>query len=137
MDLLREYIKELLSEQAQDLEQVVWKFRKEMESKMGWDSNQGCFTNQCHRVSRQLVKRLREAGFDAHEVEGTYYGASDEFMAANEEYDQGYGEFFHWWTEADGKIIDVTADQFHPGRESAYRVVITDIDDDEDYGSRV
>ena len=136
MNLLREYTRELLIEQAQDLEQVVWQFREEMESKMGWDSNQGCFTNQCHRMSRHLVKRLKEAGLDAREVEGTYYGASDEFVTAHEEHDQGYGEFFHWWVEADGKIIDVAADQFHPGREDAYRVVITD-PGDEDYGGRV
>ncbi|MBN86879.1 MAG: hypothetical protein CL885_05080 [Dehalococcoidia bacterium] len=134
MNLLGEYIRELLIEQTQDLEQVVWQFRKEMESKMGWDSNQGCFANQCHRMTRPLVKRLKEAGFDAHEVEGTYYGASDEFVAAHEEHDGGYGEFFHWWIELDGKIIDVTADQFHPGRESAYRVVIVDKWDTDDYG---
>ncbi len=134
MSLLLEYMRELLIEQAQDLEQVVWQFRKEMESKMGWDSSQGCFTNQCHRMSRQLVKRLKEAGFDAREVEGTYYGASDEFVTAHEEHDQGYGEFFHWWVEADGKIIDVAADQFHPGRESDYRVVIIDKWDTDDYG---
>jgi len=70
-------------------------------------------------MTRPLVKRLKAAGFNAHEQEGTYYGASEDFVAAHEEDDKGFGAFFHWWVEANGKIIDVTADQFHPGRERA------------------
>ena len=125
MKLLREYIRTLLTGQDQSLEQIVSQFREEMEAKYDWKNTKGCFSGKCWKMTTPLVQRLNQAGISAREKEGMYYGASDEYVSIEPE-NYGDGEYPHWWVETDTNIIDVTADQFHPGREDQYRVVITD-----------
>ena len=140
MNLLREYIRELNLEQDQSLEQVVYQFRSELEKDWDWDGDRGCFRGQCSTVSGELVERLKDNGIDAMRVNGSYLEPSEDYepdmgMWAQEDIDQyyedkEYGDIpvaNHWWVESQGKIIDVTADQFHPGEEQDYRVVIVSI----------
>jgi hypothetical protein len=137
MSLLREYIRVLLIEQNQTLEQVVQQFREELEREWDWEGDRGCFKGMCSTISGELVERLKENGINASRVNGSYVEPSEDYepdmsMWDQEDIDQYYEDkeygdipaVNHWWVEAQGKIIDVTADQFHPGEESDYRIVM-------------
>ena len=137
MKHLRQYIRQILFENRQDLEMIVSQFRDELESEWDWEGDKGCFKGGCSTISSELVERLKENGIDALRVNGQYLDPSEDYEPDMEMWDQEdiwqyeedreYGEIpaaNHWWVEANGKILDVTADQFHPGEEQDYRVVI-------------
>ncbi len=137
MRQLRQYIRNILFENRQDLEMVVSQFRDELESEWDWEGDRGCFRGMCSTVSGELVERLKENGINAFRVNGQYLDPSEDYEPDMDMWDQDdidqyyedieYGEIpaaNHWWVEANGKILDVTADQFHPGEEQDYRVVI-------------
>ena len=137
MKHLRQYIRNILFENRQDLEMIVSQFREELESYWEWEGDKGCFKGMCSTVSGELVERLKENGIDAFRVNGQYLDPSEDYEPDMDAWDQDYIDKYyedreygdippanHWWVEADGKILDVTADQFHPGEEEDYRVVI-------------
>ena len=137
MKLLRQYIRRMLLENKQDLNSTVLQFREELEKDWEWEGDRGCFRGMCSTISGELVERLKKNGIDAFRVNGQYLEPSEEFEPDMDMWDQEdidqyyedkeYGDIppaNHWWVEADGKILDVTADQFHPDEEEDYRVVI-------------
>ena len=109
------------------LAKLVWQFREEQEDWYEWLEDKSCFREQCLCLADLLAKFLREHGFpDAHRA-GGYYGEGPE----KGEYLQVGRHGLHWWVETQDKIIDITCDQFHPGEEDDWRVVITDLNDPE------
>lgn len=148
MKLLRETIRRLIAENQQDLDTIVMQFREELEENWDWSGDRGCFRGMCSSISGELVERLKENGIEAHRVNGRYLDPSEDYEPDMSQWDQEdiwqynedieYGEIpsaNHWWVEANGKILDVTADQFHPGEEEYYRVVISPVESSMNYGA--
>lgn len=106
----------------------VLPFRKKMEKYYDWKYDKSCFKNTCQSVSRELEDYLKKLGYNAKRVGGYYYPSDEWFEKYNEPYEDG--RWKHWWVVVDNKyIVDVTADQFHPGEEREYRIVVTDKND--------
>jgi hypothetical protein len=58
---------------------------------------------RCHDASQELARRLHKAGISAQVVAGKFKMPESRSLHP------------HWWVEADGLIIDPTADQFQIG----------------------
>ena len=142
MKQLRQYIRQiLLTEATNDLEKLVQQFRNRLENYNDWEDDKACFAGTCSSVSEELTQFLISNGvLDAERINGFYLDASDDYEPNMDYWDQEdiwkynedieYGDIppaNHWWVQAQGMIIDVTADQFHPNEESDYRVVIVPI----------
>jgi hypothetical protein len=82
------------------------------------------FRGICQSSAKLLTEFLQQRGISGQRVGGYYCGASEKFFKEMGE-PIGDGKWKHWWVEVDGVIIDTTADQFHPGEEEEYRVVLT------------
>ena len=65
MNHLRQYIRNILFENRQDLEMIVSQFRDELESEWDWEGDRGCFRGMCSTVSGELVQRFKENGINA------------------------------------------------------------------------
>lgn len=127
---------------------IAVKFRNEMEKKWKWKDDRGCFKGTCHSISEKLANLLNKNGIYAYREHGEYFGANDKYYPDTSDWndddkDEYYdtwevtgGEgmsYFHWWTVVENKwILDITADQFHPGEEKNYRVVMVN-KGDKDY----
>jgi len=135
----RKYIKE---ESGKDMYALVRVFREKMEAEWDWENDKLCFSGQCSSVTRELVEHLKQNGIDAMRVNGEYMEPSEDYEPDMSGWDQEdidqyeedkeYGDIppaNHWWVEAQGKIIDLTAEQFHPDEEDDYRIVIVDTSD--------
>lgn len=110
----------------------VKEFRKIEEKKSDWKNDKKCFKGACSYISKDLEKFLQALGYQAQRIQGYYRGASEDFEPVyDDDDDEPYRKYNlaklpHWWVLVDNKyIVDVTADQFHPGEEDYYRVVVT------------
>lgn len=128
--------KEILIESIKkDLRKQVEDFRDDIEKQYGWKNDKTCFRGTCQHITTKLVDYLKDKGYEAKRVGGYYYPPMKWFEKHNEPYEDG--EWKHWWVEVSGKwIVDVTADQFHPGEEDLYRVVIKEKNESLDYEIR-
>jgi hypothetical protein len=120
---------------------IASRYRSELEDWLEFDEDPDCMVGQCLVASRELARRLRDAGFDARAVFGSYAEVRDgyaELVAArgdpclepHEEEDREDGTWLHWFVACGDLVVDVTADQFREFRERAeFRVVVTDVDD--------
>ena len=117
------------------LERLVESFRKQMEDDDFWEDDKTIFKGMCLCYSDLLVKYLKEHGYkNVYRVGGYYTDVSDDFDPDVSDWDLDELEYFwdnfdntwkHWWVEVDNKwIVDVTADQFHPGEEDEYKIFI-------------
>ena len=110
----------------------VLKFRKEQENYYDWKFDKKCFQSTCQDISRDLASYLINLGYKAKRY-GGYYNPPEEWFEQESE-DYGNGKWKHWWVIVNNKwIVDVTVDQFHPGEEKEYRVVVTN-KNDSNYG---
>jgi hypothetical protein len=117
-----------------NLEKDIKKFRIALEKEYGYVDDNMCLKGTCHTVTEKLVKYLKNLNYkNAKRVPGYYTNVSDDFepdgeMWDNDDWEDFYENFDntwkHWWVEVGDKIVDVTADQFHPGDEDEYKVVI-------------
>lgn len=75
---------------------------------------EGCSTAQCYEASLELYRELRNAGFGASIVGGTFeIDEPDPEVTPKEAWETGDAYFpWHWWVEVDGRVVDITADQF-------------------------
>lgn len=92
----------------------------------------------CHSMSEALVTALRSAGFDATLARGYYRDVEEsyvsivarkqgvDFVPSCDEFD---GTWQHWWVVCEGRILDISADQFHPSERESYAVVLVNIGD--------
>lgn len=119
------------------LEKDVWEFRKHEEQYQGWEEDKTAFKNTCTMYADELTNFLSEKGYNAVAVCGYYTNVQDEYEPDHWDWkvNQSIIDKFqrtgkmpnltHCWVEVDGKfIVDITADQFHPGNEDEYRVVV-------------
>ncbi len=113
------------------LKTLVDKFRKEQEDYYDWKNDKECFKGMCQSVTKELVDYLNKNGFDARRVNGKYYDYNDNFIPNMSEWSEEDKEDWekdpgmnHWWVEVGPYKIDITRDQFHPGEEIDYRVII-------------
>jgi len=142
---LKEELKGINNNKLSRIKVVAKQVRSELETHYDWDADKGCFKNTCSTVTDILAKELKKNGIYSYRAHGLYYGAPDDYEPdmddwTGEEVDEyfdskGYGEpfgFNHWWVVADNKwLVDITADQFHPDEPEQYRIVITDVGDDD------
>lgn len=142
---LKEALKNVHSNKLSKIKKIAKELRTKLEHDYDWDGDKGCFGNTCSNVSEELANKLKENGIYAYPVHGFYYGAPEDYEPDMEDwsgdeveqYFDGriYGEpfgFNHWWVVAANKyIIDITVDQFHQSEPEQYRVVITNIGDDD------
>ena len=107
-------------------------FRRKLEKECGWDNKKNCMKGRCYDVSLRLSRILQKQGFPARLASG-YYSTGLPFpeswdkkmITAWKKFSRcsDFGEN-HCWIEAEDILIDVTSDQFHPGEEDKYRVII-------------
>ncbi len=93
----------------------------------GWDVY--CSIGQCRWSTALLAKNIRKHGFDAKEAEGYYTDVNAAWLkmaGIKKRYFQGVNH--HFAVVNNLFIVDITADQFHPG-DRGWTVVITSIDD--------
>lgn len=97
-----------------------------------------CFKGRCQDISPLLAGSLKDNGFEAHSVFGTYNNVSDEFSPDMTNWDiddiEDYWDNFdntwlhHFVIVTHNKkkyIVDITADQFHNDKtKEEYRVVV-------------
>ena len=122
-----------------NLEKDVTNFRTSLEKEYGYVDDNMCLKGTCHTVTEKLVKYLKDLNYkNVKRVPGHYTDVSDDFepdgeMWDNDDWQDFYDNFDntwkHWWVEVGNKIVDVTAEQFHPGQEEEYKVVITNKSD--------
>lgn len=122
------------------LTNLVEEFRSKEEIYNDWEFNKECFKGTCQDITKYLVKFLEEHGYNAERIQGYYLNVSDDFIPDTSEWDwkdkedyinNGHdNKWSHWWVLVDNTyIVDITSDQFHPGEENEYRVIITDKND--------
>jgi hypothetical protein len=114
--------------------------RERFETEVQGDLEQ--LRDRCHAMSRALSDELLNHGFAVEVVVGQYKGADDDFEMDTSEmededvenFDREAG-FAHWWVEISGddgqpraRLLDICADQFHPSRRDAFRVVDIPVD---------
>lgn len=112
-----------------DIAEVAAKVRAEFEDYH--DGDLTALNDCCHSMSQALYDALVRAGYSPSRVVGQYLGADDDFHPNMDEWEQSDIDDFdrdagfnHWWVEVDGKLVDICADQFHPGSRSEHRVVV-------------
>jgi hypothetical protein len=127
------------------IKKIAKQIRKELETTNKWKNNKSCFYGRCHDISKYLSDELNKNSIYAYRVMGQYSGANELYkpdMSDWTEQEKKDYEFYmteinginptytHWWVVAENEyIIDITCDQFHPGDEENYRIVITSIGD--------
>lgn len=118
----------------QTIEAIAETVRAELE--VYFEGDLAELNNTCHTMSQRLFDALVEAGYTPSRVMGQYLGAADDFEPDATEWAQDDVDNFdrdsgfnHWWVEVEGKIVDICADQFHPGDRAAYRMVVADVSD--------
>jgi hypothetical protein len=84
-----------------------------------------CLRALCLDASIILAKELRNNGFDARVVMGTFYLDNPDVLYDDDEHFMGEDEIeyedgehashnpLHYWVEVDNMIVDITADQFN------------------------
>lgn len=110
------------------LAQLAWQYRLAAENLMDWQADPAAFRGMCQGEAGALARFLTEHGIAALKVGGYYTDIDPQYFAAQGA-DEEDGRWKHWWVEAEGQIVDTTADQFHPNERQAYRVVIASLDD--------
>ena len=98
---------------SSDLKSLVEQFRREQENWFEWEEDKMCFREQCYTIAPLLAKFLTQHGFVAKPYHGYFITEDGE-------------EHNHWWVMVGRTIVDITADQFYPGEENDWRVVITE-----------
>jgi len=90
--------------------------------------------DQCRSMSMALYSAFKEAGYTPSLVAGQYLGADDAYTPDTSEWEEEeidnfdrQSGFSHWWIEVEGYLIDICADQFHPGARQDYRIVLTSL----------
>lgn len=143
---LKEQLKSISSNKLSKIKKIAKEMRRELETYHDWKSDKSCFGGKCHSISQQLVNKLKKEGIYAYRQMGEYAGADESYVPnmtdwkewEREEYldtwevEGGAGMVYaHWWVVAENKfIIDITSDQFFPGKEDEHRVIITTINDE-------
>lgn len=128
------------------LRKLVWNFRKRLEQASKWSADKICFKNKCFETTDLLIDYLKTHGYDASKAWGEYCGASADFFPDTSNWDEDQLEDYEWelenleeddvmchphfWVLVGEQIVDITADQFHPGKEDKYRVIIVSRDDE-------
>lgn len=124
---LRALIKESQQPSAK-LVSLINDFRQKQEDYWDWEDDPTCFKGTCHHISADLASTLQKHGFQAEAYHGNYYNIDDDFEPLESEGSGPYDSWRHWWVVVDKQwIVDVTSDQFHPGEEEDYRVVIVPV----------
>ena len=133
---LLEAINTVSAEEMQKIHSIALAVRKHYE---GYYEDEPYWSvSSCHHAAQELAKKLNDAGLSAKAVMGVYKDVDDEYpeiVAKHRDWDSDNdindfdGTWKHWWVEYKDKIIDITADQFHPKEQAEYRLVITDIND--------
>jgi len=121
-----------LMESINKLNKIIEDFRKTLENDYDWQEDKMCMKGTCQSVTKELVDLLNKNGYNAKRVNGRYMNISDDFEPDMSQWsDEDIEEWTpdmgmnHWWVEIGDKIVDVTADQFHPKEEDDYRIIIT------------
>jgi len=118
------------------LVKLTTNFREELEQLLGWKTNKQVFNGQCFCFVQELLKYFKDEGIkNARAVRGTYKDVDKGFIPSDldvslKNFDASVSGWVHWWVVVDNKwIVDITADQFHPGKEKDYRVIVTSVTD--------
>ena len=128
------------------IQEIAWRVRRRLENQLDWNENKRVFTNLCKSCSQELLQDLRESGIQAVLACGCYRLDPDDEdrihklsemigidtfgdEAENEGEDQEEfledPKYLHFWVETADLVVDICCDQFHPGEEEKYRVVLT------------
>jgi hypothetical protein len=119
-----------------EIRAVAAAYRAEMARRYNPDGDNLYWTvGACREAARGLTVALKAAGFEATPVMGTYADCDESYPEVVERHgtdglepdfdDADWdGTWKHWWAECRGLIVDVTADQFHPGAGEEYAVVV-------------
>jgi hypothetical protein len=99
----------------EELTIILSKLRKDLEKDASWENDKACFKGQCAVVADIVTEVLKDNNYNAK----TIYG----------QYKSQHGWTFHMFTTVEDFIIDLAADQFHPGDEEKFSVVVTPIND--------
>jgi hypothetical protein len=113
--------------------------RAEAEDYLGFEDDPNCMVGYCRAAARDLVKALHVAGHPARAVMTTYHGIDSGYadlvasrlpaFEAEADDDPDGDCWKHWVVVSGDHIVDVTADQFHPGDVDAEKIVVTQIGD--------
>ncbi len=137
------------------LRELVEDFRSYIEKNYDWKEHPGCFGGICGDISAELYAELIDAGFQAEWMHGGVTGAGFAYWLygyvqwtdeQKEEFELDHlldyqsmesTMFTHWWIEVEigpqRYVVDVTFDQFRPGEEEQYRVILKPVEEATNY----
>lgn len=105
-----------------------------MEEEKDIDGDLSLLDGTCSFMATRLVSALEQSGIKAFRVPGAYLGADDDYEPDTSQWDDYDIENFdssagysHWWVEAEGYIVDICVDQFHPSQREDYAVNIKEV----------
>lgn len=96
------------------LKNILIKFRSEQEKELGWNNDKSVFKDNCYSTTFDLAQVLKQNKIICKIIKGNYFLDDGDYEG-------------HTWLQVGNYIVDPTADQFHPGKEDKYRIIITDI----------
>ena len=115
---------------------IAEKVREEAEKELGPEFDEKeCLGGYCWKFSKELAKRLREAGIPARQVLGIWHDSSEEddtrelfesrlVTKGQRLQDLWEAGWDHAWVElADGTVVDITGDQYFDDRGYRYPAV--------------